>query len=241
MNETKIGLKCIICGEPAMLNRDYCSSCGYTVPSTIYFLAKGFAKSWNSIDSESAVPSTQDNWREHPKVKERLKEVAAKRERELRKPITKCVIEQSGVLEPTTRDKVQEFAEAYSSTKDLKLVQHTYSLVFEFKNGEVLSMPEPGEDWEIARRGSNNWPHIYVNYVQVDFGVSRVGRGSTFYGVWHEAGRMFLHEYSKRISTEMARIVSWIRWERPCRKLKRGERYATAYPTLKEYLADGKK
>ena len=120
----------------------------------------------------------------------------------------------------------------------------TFTLKFEFYDGETLEIPPPGSDWRLDEEGSYDWPYMYTTCARKENSKcwelgGKSSRGSASLEVWHKEGQMFLHDCAARILKEEARIVSWAIWEW-VGVARKSDQYKTAYPTLKQYLVDEK-
>jgi hypothetical protein len=96
----------------------------------------------------------------------------------------------------------------------------THTAAFEFKDGTVIEIPEPGEGWE--NNFCYEWPHPH-KYVQDVVKKDQAGSGFKTAGIHsqyrfsinHESGRILFEEYAMRMHDEQARVI-WVKeWERP--------------------------
>lgn len=102
------------------------------------------------------------------------------------------------------------------------MAMYTTSAKFQFKNGEIVEVPDPGEGWEFVRGDNDMWPHEWCHYVVTPFN-KKDGNGSfyvpcsstSFYRkVTHESGKVILLEYEGRIRLETARVLEWKQWKK---------------------------
>ncbi|MCP4677699.1 MAG: hypothetical protein GY854_19720 [Deltaproteobacteria bacterium] len=97
---------------------------------------------------------------------------------------------------------------------------HTYSAVFELKNGDRVVIPEPGEGWECVNR--------------VD-GAQSINLSDRFeLQVTHMPGKLIAHEYGERMRQEEAQCLSWKKWRQLPAEI---EQYTGGFPLLRKHLS----
>ena len=116
---------------------------------------------------------------------------------------------------------------------------YTHSARFEFPNGDVEEIPEPGEGWEkVERRDCDKWNTVHVNRAGEN-GFWLHEQGGTL-EVNHEAGRCWLYDYTQPLMCENARCLSWTKWRKLPDEVKEEETYTSEFPLLRGEIADVK-
>jgi len=129
---------------------------------------------------------------------------------------------------------------------------YTYSARFEFRNSDIVEIPEPGDGWEkVTDYWCDEWQREHVVTTGTINGLGIVpsiwigssGRSQKNLDIAHMSGQIIFKEYESRMCDEAARCLSWTKWrKKPDEKPKpEPERYEKKFPLLGGDCPDCKK